>query len=127
MADVEFVVQDAGAAGPEDDAEDSANNDAPQENSELKKARGKRGRQQVLIPAHLRRETIVIEPKDGPQCGCNWGASLAGEQRVERLAYKPAEVYVIEEVYPKYCCRKCSTFFQAKAPERVRMLLTHRL
>ncbi|WP_330646841.1 IS66 family transposase (plasmid) [Thioclava litoralis] len=104
---------------PEDDAEDSANNDAPQENSELKKARGKRGRQQVLIPAHLRRETIVIEPKDGPPCMCERGASLAGEQRVERLAYKPAEVYVIEEVYPKYCCRKCSTFFQAKAPERV--------
>lgn len=84
-----------------------------------KKSRGLRGRQKLTNPQHLQREVIVIEPELGQFCSCGCGAALVGEQVVEKLAYRPAEVYVVEERYPKYCCRKCNQFVQAKAPDRV--------
>ncbi|WP_227270044.1 IS66 family transposase [Roseobacter weihaiensis] len=41
-----------------------------------------------------------------------------GEQIIERLTYKPAEVRVIEEHYLKYTCRTCDRFVQAPVPKR---------
>lgn len=84
-----------------------------------KKPRGLRGRQKLTNPQHLRREVIVLEPELGQFCSCGCRPALVEEQVVEKLAYRPAEVYVVEERFPKYCCRKCNRFVQAKVPDRV--------
>ena len=61
------------------------------------KPRGKLGRQAVDIPAHLPRDIRVIEPEKGVACNCGCSMHLIGEQTIERLTFKPAEVRVIEE------------------------------
>ncbi len=122
--------QSSEKADKEPDDEDSP---APEEQSDAsggsgtaltcaqpaKKPRGLRGRQKVSIPAHLRREIVVHEPKVEQFCACGCATARMSEQVIEKLAYKPAEVYVVEERYPKYACRKCGHFVQAKVPERV--------
>ncbi|WP_052265328.1 IS66 family transposase [Ruegeria sp. ANG-R] len=82
------------------------------------KPRGLKGKQSVTIPAHLPREDRVIEPKQGTECTCGCAMRPMGEQVIERLTYKPAEVRVIRERYPKYVCRVCDKFVQAKVPPR---------
>lgn len=82
------------------------------------KPRGMLGRQTVEIPPHLPRETHVITPPNGSVCECGCGMRLIGEQTIERLTYKPAEVRVIEERYPKYVCQNCDRFVQAPVPKR---------
>jgi len=84
-----------------------------------KKPRGMKGRQKVSHPSHLRRETVVIEPAPEQFCSCGCGTYQMGEQIIQKLAYKPAETYVIEERYPKHVCRNCNGFVQARVPERV--------
>ncbi len=83
-----------------------------------KKKRGLRGRQKIDIPQHLPRDRRVIEPINGTTCTCGCGMRKIGEQIIERLTYKPAEVRVIEEHYPKYTCRTCDRFVQAPVPKR---------
>lgn len=82
------------------------------------KPRGMLGRQAVEIPKHLPREAHVIAPPNGSVCECGCGMRLIGEQTIERLTYKPAEVCVIEERYPKYICRNCDRLIQAPVPKR---------
>ena len=48
------------------------------------------------IPAHLRRELVVIEPENIPD-----GAVRIGEEVTEKLEYKPGEVYVLRTERPK--------------------------
>ena len=74
------------------------------------KARGKKGRQAVEIPDNLPRDRRVIAPESGSTCACGCGMRLMGEQVIERLSYKPAEIRVIEEHYPKYVCCTCERF-----------------
>ncbi|WP_341367595.1 IS66 family transposase zinc-finger binding domain-containing protein [Yoonia sp. BS5-3] len=80
------------------------------------KPRGMLGRQAVEIPAHLPRNKFTISPSTGSVCECGCGMALIGEQTIERLTYKPAEVRVIEERYPKYVCRNCDRLVQAPVP-----------
>ena len=82
------------------------------------KPRGMGGRKKIEIPSHLPRDKRVIEPKNGTICTCGCGMRRIGEQIIERLTYKPAEVRVIEEHYPKYTCRSCDRFVQAHVPKR---------
>lgn len=82
------------------------------------KPRGKLGRQKVDIPPHLPRELRVIEPEHGAPCDCGCEFRKVGEQIIERLTYRPAEVRVIEEHYPKYACRYCGKFSQARVPRQ---------
>lgn len=82
------------------------------------KPRGMRGRQAVEIPDNLPRDLRVIEPENGSICACGCGMRLMGEQVIERLSYKPAEIRVIEEHYLKYVCRTCERFVQAPVPKR---------
>lgn len=84
-----------------------------------KKKRGMRGKQSLENPKHLRREQRIIEPDPAQFCSCGCGTMRMGDQVIEKLAHKPAEIYVIEEVYPKYTCRNCDRFIQAKVPGRV--------
>ena len=86
--------------------------------SQERKPRGLRGRQKAPRADHLRREVVQIEPDKAQFCSCGCRSVRIGEQVVEKFAFKPAEVYVIEERYPKYTCRNCDRFVQAKVPER---------
>lgn len=82
------------------------------------KKRGVLGRQKVDIPAHLPREPRIIEPEHGVTCGCGFELRKVGEQVIERLTYEPTKIYVIEEHYPKYACRCCGKFVQARVPKQ---------
>lgn len=82
------------------------------------KKRGMLGRQKVEIPQHLPREVRVFEPENGAGCGCGFEPRKVGEQIIERLTYEPAKIHVIEERYPKYACRCCGQFTQARVPKQ---------
>ena len=67
-----------------------------------------RGRQ--IISPDLRRVEVVHDvPHDEKNCGgCKQELARIGEETAERLEYKPAELYVIRDVRPKYACaRRC--------------------
>jgi transposase len=49
------------------------------------------------IPAHLRREDVIIEPVDIPE-----GSKHIGSAETEVLEYKPAEIYVVRYIRKKY-------------------------
>ncbi|GLQ25200.1 IS66 family transposase [Sulfitobacter pacificus] len=84
-----------------------------------KKPRGMKGKQAVVIPNYLSREDPrVIEPETGEICSCGCQMRPMGEQIIERLTFRPAQVRVIKEIYPKYVCRTCDRFVQAKVPPR---------
>ena len=100
----------SGADGPASAAD---SDDEP-----TKKPRGKRGRQAVAIPSHLQREDRIIEPKHGDKCSCGCQMRPMGEEVIERLTYRPAQVHVVREHYPKYVCRTCNRFVQANVPPR---------
>ena len=85
---------------------------------ESPKKRGLLGRQKVEIPAHLPREPRTIAPESGATCGCGFELRKVGGQIIERLSYEPAKIYVIEEHYPKYACRCCGKFVQARVPKQ---------
>jgi transposase len=55
------------------------------------------GHGRMPIPAHLRREEIIIEPEDLPE-----GSKKIGEEVTEIMEYKKAEIYVRKFVRPKY-------------------------
>jgi len=57
----------------------------------------KPGHPRMPIPAHLRREEIILEPEDLPE-----GSKKIGEEVTEILEYKTAEIYVKKYVRPKY-------------------------
>lgn len=96
------------------DSEDDVQAEGPKS-----KPRGLRGKQKVSNPAHLRREKKTIEPDPSQFCSCKNCRVQMGEQVIERLGYKPAEIYVIEERYPQYTCRDCNRLVQARTPDRV--------
>lgn len=67
------------------------------------------GRQ--VIPPELRREVVVHDvPSDEKTCGgCHEALVRIGEEVSERLEYQKAELYVVQDVRPKYACaKKCS-------------------
>ncbi|UWQ79079.1 IS66 family transposase [Leisingera sp. S132] len=82
------------------------------------KPRGMLGRQAIEFPSHLPKDIRIVEPSDGAVCNCGCGMRLLGEQVIKRLTYKPAEIRVIEEHYPKYVCHVCDRFKQAPVPKR---------
>lgn len=57
----------------------------------------KQGRGRMPIPAHLRREDIIIEPKEIPE-----GSKKIGEEITEVMEYRKAEIYVKKYIRPKY-------------------------
>ena len=100
------------------DNDDGSGDDPSGDAKSLKKPRGKRGKQPVVIPEHLPREDRTIEPEHGSICFCGCQVRPMGEQVIERLTFRPAQVRVIREHYPKYVCRTCDRFIQAKVPPR---------
>ena len=52
-----------------------------------------------LFPERLRRETVIVEPdEDISEC------TRTGQKVVEKLAYKPGELYVKQTILPSYAC-----------------------
>jgi transposase len=66
------------------------------------------------IPAHLRREVVVIEPGNIPE-----GSIRIGEEITEKLEYKPGEVYVKRIVRPKYALPQSEGVVIAELPSQV--------
>jgi len=66
------------------------------------------------IPAHLRREEVVIEPDVIAE-----GSVRIGEEVTEKLEYKPGEVYVRRIVRPKYALPKSEGVVIAELPSQV--------
>jgi transposase len=61
-----------------------------------------------MIPPELRREVVVHDvPGDRKNCGgCHEPLARIGEETAERLEFQKAELYVIQDVRPKYACAK---------------------
>jgi transposase len=77
-------------------------------------------RNRGVLPKHLPREEIVIEPelKACPCCGGE--LHLIGEDKSERLDIVPAQFKVVVTRRPKYGCRTCEgAVVQAPAPDHV--------
>jgi transposase len=53
------------------------------------------------IPAHLRREEIIIDPEELPE-----GAKKIGQEVTEVMEYRKAEIYVKKYIRPKYALPK---------------------
>ncbi|WP_413990745.1 IS66 family transposase [Labrys okinawensis] len=72
------------------------------------------------LPEHLERVVEVIEPSS-LECACCQGRlHRIGEEESEALASRPATLYVLRTVRPKYACRTCETgIVQAKAKPRL--------
>lgn len=61
----------------------------------------KQGHGRMPIPAHLRREEIIMEPEEVPE-----GSKKIGEAITEVMEYKKAEIYVKKYIRPKYALPK---------------------
>jgi transposase len=72
------------------------------------------------LPDHLERVVEVIEPSS-LECACCQGQlHRMGEDESEALASRPATLYVLRTVRPKYACRACeAAIVQAKAKPRL--------
>ncbi len=72
------------------------------------------------LPEHLERVVEVIEPSS-LECACCQGKlHCIGEDESEVLASRPATLYVLRTVRPKYACRACEAgIVQAKAKPRL--------
>lgn len=66
------------------------------------------------IPAHLRREEVVIEPDNIPE-----GSVRIGEEITEKYEYIPGEVYVKRIVRPKYALPQSEGVVIADLPSQV--------
>jgi transposase len=73
-----------------------------------------------VLPEHLPRVEIVIEPEN-TACRCCGGAmQVIGEDRSSRLDVIPAQYRVLITRRPKYACRNCQEgVVQAAAPARL--------
>jgi transposase len=83
-------------------ADESETEDVASSNTAAKKRRKRRSLQE-LMPADLPREEVYIDLANDKKFGKD-GLALEkiGEDRVEKLAYKPGHWYVKVFVYPKY-------------------------
>lgn len=86
-----------------------------------RKKRSRAGRQP--LPDHLRRTRIVHAPSVADQtCACCGEArKQIGEDISEQLDYKPASLFVVQHVRPKFACPKCPDegVLQESLPELV--------
>ena len=69
--------------------------------------RPRRGRR--AIPAHLRREVVVVDVAESEKSctSCGGTKEKIGEDASEKLDYVPAQLFVLKTVRPKYACPRC--------------------
>ena len=69
----------------------------------------RRGHGRRKLPDNLPRKRVVLDvPAAERVCNC-CGAEMVqiGEETSEQIDYIPASVYVVEQVRPKYACKRC--------------------
>jgi transposase len=71
------------------------------------------------LPAHLPRETEILEPQQEACPDCGGRLDHLGEDVSEVLEYVPARFKVIRTVRPKFNCTGCDRIVQEPAPHRV--------
>jgi transposase len=108
---LEDIEQAIAATGAEDDKTDPVG-----ARVRADKRRANRG----LLPAHLPRVHVTIEPEDIHCPCCRAPMHVIGEESAERLDVIPAQFRVTVTHRPKYACRACEeAVVQAHAPERL--------
>jgi transposase len=70
------------------------------------------------LPAHLRRETRKILPKQEACPDCGGGLKPFGEDVSEMLEWVPEHFKVIRQIRPKLTCASCEKIVQAEAASR---------
>jgi len=70
------------------------------------------------FPAHLPRETQIIQPREADCPDCGGKLKNLGEDVCEMLELEPVRFKVIRHVRPKLACASCDTIVQAPAPTR---------
>ena len=71
------------------------------------------------LPEHLPRVVVTHEPNHCTCEDCGNHLIKIGEDVSEKLDIKPAEFFVIKNIYPKYTCRSCETIKSAEIPPAV--------
>lgn len=93
---------------PNAEDETSPEPDPAEEEAPSAPRRNRRGHGWGKLPAHLLREEVLLDvPESERTCGC-CGEPLVriGEDRTERVDYRPAKIVVKVLVTPKYACPK---------------------
>ena len=103
---------------PENDGEEEIPGDGGEPSEPEEVPNTGTGKKKKNYPAHLRREPREYKPHPDQLCGCGCGYRHIGQEIRERLGYKEAEIFVIEEIYHKKVCRNCGQFAQHPVPER---------
>jgi transposase len=75
-------------------------------------------KQRREFPAHLPRETRIIEPAICMCLACGGKLSILGEDVCEYLELEPLRFKVIRQVRPKFACTGCDAIVQEAAPSR---------
>lgn len=102
------------------DGEDAPSSEPePAEDEQAVKRRKRKGHGWGKLPAHLPREEVLVDvPESERTCGC-CGEPLVriGEDRTERVDYRPAKIIIKVLVTPKYACpQKHGGVMQREAP-----------
>ncbi|WP_415921984.1 IS66 family transposase [Tateyamaria sp. SN6-1] len=103
---------------PETDDEDEIPDDGNEPSEPEEVPNTGTGKNKKNYPSHQRRESREFQPRPDQLCDCCCGHRDIGEEIRERLAYREAELFVIEEIYCKKVCRNCGQFAQHPVPER---------
>jgi transposase len=116
IAQLELTLEDAEVG----QAKAEAKADARQSAGPDKKKTSRRPRQPAvrkLLPDHLPREIVVLEPKF--TCNCNDPSchTKIREEVTEVLEKIPSQLKVIRYIRPIYACRACEMVCQAPAPD----------
>lgn len=90
-------------------AEESENGSSGGEEVEEppKPRRQHRGRRPIPKDIPRKREILDVAPEDRICTGCNKEMVKIGEDVTEELDYRPASLFVREQVRPKYACTDC--------------------
>ena len=101
QGEFDALLKETDELNPGSSAEEVPDDNSPADASG--KTRRKRRSLQELLPADLPREEVYIDLADDKKFAADGSAlEKIGEDRVEKLAYKPGHWYVKVFIYPKY-------------------------
>jgi transposase len=79
----------------------------PEEITEVKSFKRKKGGRKPIDPAIKRERTVIDIPESEKTCACGAVLKKIGEEISERLHIEPPKIYVEQIVRPKYACHSC--------------------
>jgi transposase len=97
------------ADGPATPADTAASPPPPDPGGDGSARPTRRGHGRRRLPADLPRHRVEHDLTDGEKAcpGCHARRVRIGEEVSERLDYRPASLFVVEHVRPKYACLSC--------------------